>query len=86
MCLMNSLFLPYLNKFVIVFIYDIHIYSKNEEDHAKHLATVLRFLREHHLYAKFRKCNFFQYEVHYLGHVVSKEGIVVDPKKIRAIM
>eukprot|EP00253_Pinus_taeda_P020658 PITA_20658 len=77
---------PYLDNFVIVFIDDILVYSKNEEEHAQHLATVLRLLREHQLYAKLRKCSFFQSEEHYLGHVVSKEGIVVDTKKVRAIM
>jgi len=84
--LMNNVLCPYLDKFVIVFIDDILIYSKNEEKHAKHLAAVLRLLREHQLYAKLSKFNFFKTEVHYMGHVVSKEGIAVDPGKIRAIM
>eukprot|EP00253_Pinus_taeda_P007966 PITA_07966 len=83
---MDSVLHPYLEKFVIVFIDDILIYSKNEEDHAEHLAAVLRFLRENQLYAKLIKYNFFQTEVHYLGDVVSKEGIVVDPENIWAIM
>eukprot|EP00253_Pinus_taeda_P017661 PITA_17661 len=77
---------PYLDNFVIVFINDILIYSKIEEEHADHLAAVLRLIREHQLYVKLSKCNFFQTKVHYLGHVVSKEGIAVDPEKIRAIM
>ena len=81
MCLMNSMLHPYLDKFVIVFIDDILIYSKNEEEHAEHLAAMLRLLREHQLYAKLSKCNLFQTEVHYLGHVVSKDVIVVDPEK-----
>ena len=59
MCLINSIWRPYLDNFVIVFIDDILIYSKNEEEHAEHLATVLRLLREHQLYAKISKCNFF---------------------------
>ena len=86
MCFINSVLRPYLNKFVIVFINDILVYSKNEEEHEKHLAAVLRLLREHQLYAKLNKCSFFQTEVHYLVHVFSKEGIEVDPEKIRAIM
>ena len=77
---------PYLDKFVIVFIDDILVYSKNEEDHVENLASVLILLREHQLYAKLNKCSFFQTEVHYLGHVVSKEGFAVDQEKIRAIM
>ena len=86
MCLMNSV-LPFsLDKFIIVFIDDILVYSKNEEEHAEHLATVLRLLTEHQLYAKLSIYSFFQEKVHYLGHVVSKEGITVDPDKIRAIM
>jgi len=83
---MNSPLHPYLDTFVIVFIDDILVYSKNEEEHVKHLAEMLKLLREHHLYAKLNNCSFFLSEVHYLGHVVSKEGIVVDPEKIRAIV
>lgn len=79
MCLINSALRLYLDKFVIVFIDDILVYSKNEEEHAENLAAVLRLLREHQLYAKLNKCSFFQNEVHYLGHVISKEGITVDP-------
>eukprot|EP00253_Pinus_taeda_P030645 PITA_30645 len=86
MYLMNSVLRPYLDKFVIVFIDDILVYSENEEEHIKHLAAVLRLLREHQLYAKLNECSFFQTEVHYLGHVVSKEGIAIDLEKIRAIM
>eukprot|EP00253_Pinus_taeda_P014721 PITA_14721 len=74
------------HQFVIVFIDDILVYSKNEEDHAENLAIVLRLLREHQLYAQLYKFSFFQTDVHYLGHVLSKEGIAVDLEKIRAIM
>ena len=69
-----------------MFIDDTLVYSENEEEHVEHLAVVLSLLREHQLYVKFSKCSFFQTDVHYLGHVVSKEGIAVDTEKIRAIM
>jgi hypothetical protein len=86
MCLMNNVLSKFLEKFVLVFIYDILIYSKNREEHEEHLRLVLQVLMEHHLYSKFRKCDFFQNQVNYLGHVISKEGVVVDPDKIRYIM
>jgi hypothetical protein len=86
MCLMNNVLSKFLDKFVLVFIDDILIYSKNREEHEEHLRLVLQVLREHHLYAKFSKCDFFQKQVHYLGHVISKEGVAVDPDKIRSIM
>ncbi len=86
MFLLNSELCPYLDKFVIVFIDDILIYSKNEGDHVKHLATILRFLREHQLYAKLSKRSFFKIEVQYLGHVSFKEGIIVHLEKIRDII
>jgi len=86
MCLMNSVLRPYLDKFFIVFIDDILVYSKNEEEYVEHLVSVSRLLRENKFHAKLNKCSLFQTEVHYLGHVFSKEGIAVDPKKIRAIM
>jgi len=78
MCLMNSVLRSYLDKFVILLIDDILVSSTNEEEHAKNSVTVLGLLREHHLYIKLRKCSFFQTEVHFLGHVISKEGIAVD--------
>jgi hypothetical protein len=86
MCLMNNVLNKFMDKFVLVFIDDILIYSKNREEHEEHLRLVLQVLREHQLYAKFSKCNFFQKQVHYLGHVISKEGVAVDPDKIRSIM
>eukprot|EP00253_Pinus_taeda_P031096 PITA_31096 len=78
-----SVLRPYLDNFVIVFIDDIMVYFKNEEEHVEYLTTMLRLLREHKLYAKPNKCSFFQTEVRYLGHVVSKEGIAIDPEKIK---
>jgi hypothetical protein len=86
MCLMNNVLNKFLDIFVLVFIDDILIYSKNREEHEEHLRLVLQVLREHQLYIKFSKCDFFQKQVHYLGHVISKEGVAVDPDKIKSIM
>jgi hypothetical protein len=86
MCLMNNIFNPYLDKFVVVFIDDILVYSKTEEEHDEHLRIVLQTLRKHKLYAKFNMCDFYQREIQYLGHVISSKGIVVDPEKIKSIM
>ena len=72
MCLMNNIMHKYLGKFVVVFIDDILIYSKNEEEHKQHLRIVLQELREQQLFAKFSKCDFFKDEIQYLGHVVTK--------------
>jgi hypothetical protein len=73
--------MKYLEKFVIVFIDDILIYSKDKEEHIKHLKIVLQILREHQLYAKFSKCKFWLDSVELLGHVITKEGIAVHPSK-----
>ncbi|KAK1684386.1 hypothetical protein QYE76_045234 [Lolium multiflorum] len=81
MNLMNKIFMKYLDKFVIVFIDDILVYSKDKEEHAKHLKIVLQTLREHQLYAKFSKCKFWLDSVEFLGHVITKEGIAVNPSK-----
>eukprot|EP00253_Pinus_taeda_P022443 PITA_22443 len=86
MCLMNSIFHQYLDRFVLIFIDDILIYSRMVEEHQEHIRMVLQTLREHQLYAKFSKCDFFQEEIQYLGHVITKDGIAVDPEKIKAIM
>jgi hypothetical protein len=83
MNLMNKIFMPYLDKFGIVFIDDILIYSKDKEDHAKHLRIALQVLREHQLYAKFSKCKFWLDKVEFLGHVIRKEGITVNPSKVQ---
>jgi hypothetical protein len=84
--LMNSVFMPKLDKFVVVFIDDILIYSKDEEEHAKHLRIMLTCLREHQLYAKFSKCAFWLEEILFLGHVLSAKGIAVDPSKVKDIL
>jgi hypothetical protein len=84
MCLMSGIFKNYLDNFVIVFLYDILIYSKSEEEHEQCLKMVLQVLRENQLYANLSKCSFYQRRIHYLGHIISEEGIVVDPKKIKS--
>ncbi|WMV45916.1 hypothetical protein MTR67_039301, partial [Solanum verrucosum] len=82
---MNRVFKPYLDSFVVVFIDDILIYSRGEEEHKGHLRVVLQRLREEKLYAKYEKCEFWLQEVAFLGHVVSGDGIKVDPKKTDVI-
>jgi hypothetical protein len=85
MNMMNKVFMEFLDKFVVVFIDDILVYSKNNEEHEKHLRLIMEKLREHKLYAKFSKCEFWLSEVAFLGHIVSKEGIAVDPSKVTAV-
>jgi hypothetical protein len=82
MYLMNSVFMPELDKFVVVFIDDILIYSKNEEEHAQHIRIVLTCQRVHKLYVKFSKCEFWLDRVQFLGHVLTPEGVSVDPSKV----
>ena len=86
MDLMNRIFQPYLDQFVIVFIDDILIYSGSKDDHEEHLRVVLQILRENQLYAKFSKCQFWLDNVAFLGHVISAEGVYVAPQKIEAIV
>jgi hypothetical protein len=86
MYLMNSVFMPELDKFVVVFIDDILIYSRTKEDHANHLRVVLQRLRDHRLYAKFSKCEFWLDSVKFLGHTISSQGISVDPIKVQEVM
>jgi hypothetical protein len=86
MDLMNRVFQDFLDQFVVVFIDDILIYSKSLEEHEDHLRRVLQRLREKRLYAKFSKCEFWLDKVIFLGHVVSKDGISVDPKKVEAVV
>ncbi|GJT14937.1 putative reverse transcriptase domain-containing protein [Tanacetum coccineum] len=85
MDLMNRVCKPYLDKFVIVFIDDILIYSKNEKEHKEHLKQILELLKKEELYAKFSKCEFWIPKVQFLGHVIDSEGIHVDPAKIESI-
>ena len=85
MDLMNRVFKEFLDKFVIVFIDDILIYSKSRDQHEKHIRIVLQTLKQHQLYAKFSKCEFWLDRVAFLGHVISKDGIMVDPAKVEAV-
>jgi hypothetical protein len=82
---MNGVFREYLDKFVIVFLDGILVYSKSEEEHEHHLRMVLQVLREHQLYAKLSKRSFYQNIIHYLGHIISEKGIAVDLENIEAI-
>ena len=82
MDLMNRVFHPYLDQFIICFIDDVLVYSKSVNEHAFHLRVVLQTLRDRQLYAKFFKCEFWLNEVIFLGHVVSGDGIFVDPRKV----
>ncbi|WVZ58149.1 hypothetical protein U9M48_008451 [Paspalum notatum var. saurae] len=86
MYLMNSVFMNELDKFVVVFIDDILVYSKNEKEHEEHLRIVLSRLREHKLYAKFSKCAFWLKEVAFLGHILSAKGVAIDPSKVEDVL
>jgi hypothetical protein len=86
MDLMNRVFHMYLNLFVVVFIDDILIYSTNHQEHEEHLKIVLNVLREKQLFAKLKKCEFWMGKVSFLGHVISKDGITVDPSKVEAVV
>ncbi|XP_073153550.1 uncharacterized protein [Henckelia pumila] len=86
MDLMNRVFQPFLDKFVVVFIDNILVYSPSEEDHKEHLRLTLQMLREKELYVKFKKCEFWLKSVTFLGHIISKDGVSVDPKKVEAVM
>ncbi|KAJ0490310.1 putative nucleotidyltransferase, Ribonuclease H [Helianthus annuus] len=85
-CLMNDLFRPFLRKFILVFFNDILVYSKNLADHVKHLGIVLSILAANHLFAKESKCCFGVAQVHYLGHVISVNGMAVEPDKVQAVL
>ena len=83
---MNRVFQPYLDQFVVVFINDILVYSKDAHEHEQHLRIVLQILREKQLFAKLRKCDFWLKEVSFLSHIVSVWGIRVDPAKIEGVV
>nr|GFD50618.1 putative reverse transcriptase domain-containing protein [Tanacetum cinerariifolium] len=82
---MNRVCKPYLDKFVIVFIDDILIYSKDEKEHKEHLKAILELLKKEELYAKFSKCEFWIPKVQFLGHMIDIQGIHVDPAKIESV-
>ena len=84
MCFMNTVLNKYFDKFVFIFIDDILIYSKDENEHEEHLILVLQTLREHQLYSKISKCEFFKRQIQYLVHIISDQGITIDPAKIKA--
>jgi hypothetical protein len=86
MHLTNSVLMLKLDKFVVVFIDDILVYSKNGEEHEQHLQIILQQLCDHQLYAKFSKCAFWMKEVPFLGHVISAKGITVNPSKIQEVL
>jgi hypothetical protein len=86
MYMMNKVFMEYLDKFIVVFIDDILVYSMNEEEHEGHLCLILQKLRDHKLYAKLSKCEFWLKQVAFIGHVVSKGGISVDPSKVQDVL
>nr|KYP39787.1 Retrovirus-related Pol polyprotein from transposon 17.6 [Cajanus cajan] len=83
---MNRIFRPFLDKFVVVFIDDILVYSRSMEEHREHLRIVLQVLKEKQFFAKLSKCEFWLSEVKFLGHVISAQGIAVDPTKVEAVL
>jgi hypothetical protein len=86
MYLMNKVFMEYLNKFVVVFIDNILVYSRSEKKHEEHLRFILKKLRDHRLYAKLSKCEFLLKQVAFLGHIISMGGIFVDPSKVQDVL
>ena len=85
MNLMNKVFMEELDKFVVVFIDNILIYSRSAEEHEQHLRVILNKLRAHELYAKFNRCEFWLQEVTFLGHIITAEQVKVDPEKVKAV-
>ena len=86
MDLMNRVFRLYIDKFVVVFIDDILVYSKNQKEHEEYLRIVLETLKEQKMYAKWKKCDFWIQSISFLGHVISEEGIEVDSEKVEAVV
>jgi hypothetical protein len=86
MYLMNKVFMEYLDKFIVVFIDDVLVYSRNEEEHMEHLHLVLQKLREHQLYPKLSKCEFWLKQFSLLGHIILEGGISLDPSKIQDVL
>ena len=86
MDLMYRVFQPYLDRFVVVFVDDILIYSQSKEEHEDHLRIILQAVKEHRLYAKFSKCEFWLTEVRFLGHVVSASGVSIDLEMVEVVL
>ena len=86
MNLMNKVMMDFLDQFVVVFVDDILVYSSTQEEHEQHLRKVLARLRENKLYAKFSKCEFWTKEIAFLGHIITGEGVKMDPEKVKAIL
>jgi hypothetical protein len=86
MYLMSKVLMEYLDKFIVVFIDDILVFSRIEEEHEVHLRLVMEKLRAHQLYAKFSKCEFWRTEVAFLGHIISAGGVSVDPNKVKDVL
>lgn len=86
MALMNGLFAPYLDKFIVVFIDDVLVYSRSKKECKQHLRAELQLLREDHLYANFKRTDFYQKQVNFLEHVISIDSLMVDPVKIEAVV
>src|SRR5262245_1350706 len=84
--LMHRVFHSYLDRYVVIFIYNILVYSESEEDYEEHLRTILRTLKEHQLYTKFSKGEFWLNRVTFLGHIISQNGLEVDPNKVEVIV
>ena len=86
MALMNKVFAKHLDHSIVVFINDVLVYSKNQKDHEEHLRMSLQLLRDNQLYAKLSKCGFWLEHIAFLGHIISKEGLLVNPSKIEVVV